>query len=940
MNRRKKATHSSTDDASSKKQKISIRDKTKSKVVKSKQKLNVLNKNGASELKISKVQNKNFSTNAAKGGAKRGRKPKGAKNNKCEKNTKVQNKSTVSDSEQVPAKRPKGRPRLNPKDNAINGKPEKKPKASARLLAVNGPSTNGIPKGRRRSASSKPSSKMANLSSAKCAIKGEKKVKQQKTVTSKTQLKMSSSPVRTESRSISMDSTGTTSKSSINKASDSKKANNKNSTTIKRKSSTTCNSKTKDLKKPARKRKQTTGLSIKSILSKKRGPRVASLNASAMVKLLCESDRDSSSVNSNSRSSDTSTTQSKKTSKSPSKSSNSPKPSSSNSKNTTKPRGRPSELNSSNSTKQTNQKKKKSIKEEKPKPKNSKKRKKKIKRKHNLVDKTVEIFDTRRFKRMASLNASAMMAATYLPESRPVKSNAVEVLPQSQCLLNNETTSNVSDTIEQVVRQWSTVQHIEISPGSNSNTDQVGKTTVQTTVKHVKMRGDGTVVETISTQFEQQSIIPQSSNGSRKHLPKAKTKAPRTKASKGAVSAVTQVASTQSSAFTPCASTSNSYLGSCSIESIAMLSSQPSSTFSSSSSSSLSVQNFHHQNSLSDSNGLANRRRMKEKTPTNQDGKKKSRSIIRKYEVKTIETRMESTTVNDSSVHNSMLSNSVIFSNTNQANSLINSAGYISRLPEQSHLTCSMYPSPMAPFQVVPTAPSLVQQSPESLTPYINLAPFNAPLLHYQPFSNTLSPLHSFSSPISVPFLQLASAAPPYSYGLLNQRTSPMSMSSLFGLSYLGPHGNAGLYQPANPVFNILPPPSGIIHRPVAYHAQSGQAVTSTINSNTPNFINNSVFASSNGMASGPTNIFHCSPSIASIRHINLPVPTVPYSPPVLSTAVQSVPLTPNVSSKGSLQASSTYSNTATVHDPSATNLKSIHCDEATNPTQTVTFNS
>ncbi|XP_075681357.1 uncharacterized protein LOC113797865 [Dermatophagoides pteronyssinus] len=139
----------------------------------------------------------------------------------------------------------------------------------------------------------------------------------------------------------------------------------------------------------------------------------------------------------------------------------------------------------------------------------------KKKKKKKTIDPDIEIIDTRRNKRMASLNASAMMAATFSPEKerRLVLASAKPLLKSSSSdphhNNNHQTSSNPNSP-----HLWSTTTH-----HSSTVEEHIEMTTVKTTVK---LRHDNTtVVETTTTtqqRIEQQkNLLNQSSNKKRKN---------------------------------------------------------------------------------------------------------------------------------------------------------------------------------------------------------------------------------------------------------------------------------------------------------------------------------------------------------------------------------------------------------------------------------------
>ncbi|XP_075588053.1 uncharacterized protein LOC124493410 [Dermatophagoides farinae] len=140
---------------------------------------------------------------------------------------------------------------------------------------------------------------------------------------------------------------------------------------------------------------------------------------------------------------------------------------------------------------------------------NKKKKKKSIKL---SIDPDVEIIDTRRNKRMANLNASAMMAATFSPEKerRLVLASAKPLLKSSTSDPHHQPSSSSTTNPQQI---WSTTHH------SSMVEEHIEMTTVKTTVK---LRHDNTtVVETTTTTQQrieqQQNLLNQSSDKKRKN---------------------------------------------------------------------------------------------------------------------------------------------------------------------------------------------------------------------------------------------------------------------------------------------------------------------------------------------------------------------------------------------------------------------------------------
>lgn len=613
------------------------------------------------------------------------------------------------------------------------------------------------------------------------------------------------------------------------------------------------------------------------VLSKRRH-RVASLNASAKVKLLCENDRDSTTVknSSNVEAGSNSVTNTKNNAKSVKKASTTNDKRSNN-----VPKKSQSELDKSNR-----------ISHSKPTAPKRRVNRKKIKRKHNSIDSDVEIIDTRRCKRMASLNASAMMAATYLPETRNEKSLVPANKPQPPRLL--DPLSNVTNTIDEVVRQWSsTVEHFERSVDIG---EQQCKTTVKTTVKHVKLSGNNTVVETISTQYEQQNIIPEpsSSQSHSKRRPQKKT----LQISDDNVNNSNQFSSS-TSAFTPC---SSSTVHSTSIESIL---SQRQNSFTTSS---FNVKNFDSQSNIKDNVfAKTQNKRTKKSKPSSEsssshsNGKSKPRSFIRKYEVKTIQTRLESSSVNTTVAHHN--SNNFVFNNNSASSSFVNLSASVPSAQANNgpHMPYSL-PNTM-PFQFIPVAPNQHSHQTHAVPfvdhppiNYINLTNINAPIYHYQPMTNSY-PTALNSGTNVVPFLQLCNPTQ-YSYNVAEQRSN----HPLVGLSY-STNNNTTLYQTPNPVFNLFPPSqdsSGctFIHRPVSCHPQSGSIPP--INSST-SYLNNSIFASppvfGNLNATNNSNIFQyplVRPQVSTVRQVNVPFgqSTLLFQSPINSTNTTATPLT------------------------------------------------
>lgn len=950
MNKKKKVDAHSNEDASSKKAKLTSSNKNKSKVVKSKaqskgspakKRTNALvNKKSSKGNSTSKVPSKG--ANVPKSVPKRAKKLQKVKTSAVVKEIPVPPKSTNVNGE-IPAKRSVGRPRIRPLEATMSKgkvKPEKLLNASSKLssnVASNsGHGTDGrsVLKPKKTSGSSKkatspPSTKKIATKSVKVTLKGITAKRSSVTGTSSEMKSTADSSIsQTSSRKP---------KSGV--ASSQKKAT-KNESKPRAVSSTTCNLKSTE---KAAKPKKALGRKSKAILIKTRGRREASLNAIAKVKVLCESDRDSSSgqcapqpapkpppqlPSGRDDSSERKQQKTKQSTKPDSKSTNRKQKKKAKRTNVTTSKSSKSVTKSQSSSGA----KKEGIKGQQAKKADTKakngkltkvlksatknqKNKKKVKRKRSIVDRTVEIIDTRRCKRMASLNATAMMAATYLPEARFVRSLDLAPPPalspeltQPQCL---DTSSNVAETIDQVVRQWSTVQQhtIEISPGT-SVTGNAGqrKTTVTTTVKHVKMRGSGgTVVETISTEVEQRNVRPEPAAARKTHKRKSQTKP----SSKSAESRPPQMApAVPSSTFTSTSRPANPYLNPDSIESLALLSPQAPSTFATSSS--VSVQNY-QTNSISTAAASGVQQTSKEKhsrkrtkkpatRPTDSEEATNSSSIT--YQVKRIETRVESTVNEPTSGNNSVLANRVILSGNAPASSVVNFNGtplngFFPRPQQSQPLPYNLY-NQAAPFSLMQSGSALAphgvsnlesrnsfEQSPSvaSALNCINLSPFHAPLLQYQPFAGTFSslPPSGFASPISVPFLQFSNHMQPFSsypYDLMNQRVNPLAVSSLLGLSYLAPNFNGGLYPPPSPIINIVPSPPSVIHRPVAYHAQAGH-VSAAPSASLSGLVNSSVMGSSsvysNSTIPMPTsNLFQCSSirpsSMGNVPpHFNLP---------------------------------------------------------------------
>ncbi|KAJ6220034.1 hypothetical protein RDWZM_005846 [Blomia tropicalis] len=738
-------------------------------------------------------------------------------------------------------------------------------------------------------------------------------------------------------------------------------------------------------RKVAAKRKRKLSSSTKAILNTKLGSRVASLNASAKVKLLFESDRDSSSSwnnvhshvsadknatsNHNQQGSSSANVSKQKKHQSDdhtipssvSKSSSSKNETVSKKLTSTKSQNTktkiPHKLSGPNSNSSIPKSKDNKLKKSLPITKRKKKKRTKRKNIRSLVDSDVEIIDTKKCKRMASLNASAILAASYMPETR--------IVPKSSSIESDEPIfvgssqpndgSTISDTIDQVVRQWkSTVEH---RFENSMNNDQNCKTTVMTTVKHVKLRGNGAMVETISTHEYEQNIVPQSVSNDTNHSivninnnhQRSTNKKQRKQVLLNRMSMPQPRRSNSPSAFSPCPSTS-SYMDSNSLDSIVLIPSQsndlsPISTNHrghNSEMSTIATSTHHHLHNATSQN---NRNKRKDRQASGHSNN--SRSVIQKYELKTIETRVESST-NPSSGHNghNILPNG-IFANNNSS-SLINleNAGFLQR-SNQSMMYNLFHPQ--APFQLFhPGSCSSTNQGASSQTSYssdtssaaaaaaaaaalnyINVSPFNSPILHYQPIAGTLSSLNptNFASPIPVPFLQFANtnqAFPTNPYGLIGSR-AVNHVSPLFGLSYINQNGTHGLYQTPSPqpqqqqpssVISVLTPnntgSSGCpLVRPVPYHAQPGSSYLSTSNS-ANNLINGALFASPSQIFSNlppqTSNIFHCSTTIrphpiATLRPINLTVPPIPCTQPtVLISTNGKVNSTPTNTSLNSTQ--------------------------------------
>ncbi|KAI2808593.1 TRAFAC class myosin-kinesin ATPase super [Blomia tropicalis] len=633
-------------------------------------------------------------------------------------------------------------------------------------------------------------------------------------------------------------------------------------------------------RKVAAKRKRKLSSSTKAILNTKLGSRVASLNASAKVKLLFESDRDSSSSwnnvhshvsadknatsNHNQQGSSSANVSKQKKHQSDdhtipssvSKSSSSKNETVSKKLTSTKSQNTktkiPHKLSGPNSNSSIPKSKDNKLKKSLPITKRKKKKRTKRKNIRSLVDSDVEIIDTKKCKRMASLNASAILAASYMPETR--------IVPKSSSIESDEPIfvgssqpndgSTISDTIDQVVRQWkSTVEH---RFENSMNNDQNCKTTVMTTVKHVKLRGNGAMVETISTHEYEQNIVPQSVSNDTNHSivninnnhQRSTNKKQRKQVLLNRMSMPQPRRSNSPSAFSPCPSTS-SYMDSNSLDSIVLIPSQsndlsPISTNHrghNSEMSTIATSTHHHLHNATSQN---NRNKRKDRQASGHSNN--SRSVIQKYELKTIETRVESST-NPSSGHNghNILPNG-IFANNNSS-SLINLEN--------------------AAF---PTNP----------------------------------------------------------YGLIGSR-AVNHVSPLFGLSYINQNGTHGLYQTPSPqpqqqqpssVISVLTPnntgSSGCpLVRPVPYHAQPGSSYLSTSNS-ANNLINGALFASPSQIFSNlppqTSNIFHCSTTIrphpiATLRPINLTVPPIPCTQPtVLISTNGKVNSTPTNTSLNSTQ--------------------------------------
>lgn len=561
----------------------------------------------------------------------------------------------------------------------------------------------------------------------------------------------------------------------------------------------------------------------------KRGHRVASLNAIAKVKLICENDRDN--VNSTS-------TDKVESSSSASESSRSPK---SKKKVCT-------ELVKFVPSKTKHEEKKKT------------KRKKMKRRRRISIDSDVELIDTKRCKRMASLNASAMMAATYLPETR------LERRITSPPVRRMDPLSSVCDTIDDVVRQWS-VEHIERSV-------DMSKTTVKTTVKHVKLSGNNTVVETISTEYEQQNIT-QSSPKKQSKGSKQKTQ-PSTQDANG----LNQFSSSPS-AFTPCSS-----VHSTSLETI-MSQQQSHHHHPFTSTNPFNVNSFTTNSTGSESARKKSRRKTPETTSFTQSKNKNPRSFIRKYEVKTIQTRLESVnqSADTASAHNTNLSNRFIF--TNPAPSSI-----LGFNPNHAPLPMS-YNLPA--FQFIPIAPTLANPSTasapaaaapsfisgESANPVNCISLANTTPIYYQPISNSYS-MPNVSS-IPVPFFQLANPPlAPYSY--MEHRPAAPSNPFLYNLSPNPPPPTSTLYQSSNPVINFLPQdPSTctFIHRPVACHPPPSGQNNTTTNLPPVNPMGTTTQANQGSSLGNSGGLFHY-PLLRPPQMTPVRVPFAPYPQPTL----------------------------------------------------------
>lgn len=693
-------------------------------------------------------------------------------------------------SEQSIAKRPKGRPRLNSSaDDDANHDPAKSTKkgASAKVAKVIKPKVEQA----RQVETTK--SKMSSTKRTNAdQVKQTKKVKSQPnkvqspskptTPKNKPEAAKKAAAVKSSAKSVPVKKDDKVSKSPA------KPKQVKSNSRIK----------PKPQRKPVKKRIKKRTLSN----------RVASLNAQAMNRLLVEIDRPSTSTPG--KAGDSTDENSSSSSQSLVVSKNKLPASSKSNKSVTKNNRKTSSPPSKTASKNKVVKKKMTKKEL---------RKQRLKR-LDLGDN--QVFDTRRNKRMASLNASAMMAATFLPEERNDRC-LVPVIEQPLAQ-PSYFESTIMETIDHVVRQYSTstMEHIEISPSSSSSSNSTKTTTVKTTVKHVKMHNaDSTVVQTISTQYQHENIVPTS--------PASKSN----RRSKSKKSSSSQMAASSASAFTLCTSPSTD---------LAVMQSNTM-PFSPNTQSSFAFE----QNSqfVNNNNTGTSTQTLSKKSSRNKknDSQGNSTSIIRrKFQVETIETRMQNSPVVSSSSAPSA-SNNVIMAQNNPF-SHFNGLNPItvpgSLMPNNQIMSYGFYPSPFASFQLVGNqlhqSPQVSNNLPvyESVPPlnYVNFSSLSTPFLQYQPLQQPTSSYPPAS--MSVPYVNLSQPAPSsmFQYDARSQvpvaaptslSNQPTPTNSLFGLSYVNPVHHRT--ESNHSVINLLPQSvinsTPLVHRPVAYHAQT-----------------------------------------------------------------------------------------------------------------------
>lgn len=198
----------------------------------------------------------------------------------------------------------------------------------------------------------------------------------------------------------------------------------------------------------------------------KRGPRVASLNAMFKVHLLYETSRSRKGFDEDISSQSDTTTHQQLSQKSPPSHPKTKSPPKSKPRATEKHKQKP--YAKKESTKEHKKPIKKCIKQEKVEKKTKKRElpvepkncQSKSVKKRKLVDNDVEIIDTRICKRMASLNASAILAASYLPEKVFKRSRSIE------------SSRSIASTVEMIqeTKISSSISRVEVPTASTIHT--------------------------------------------------------------------------------------------------------------------------------------------------------------------------------------------------------------------------------------------------------------------------------------------------------------------------------------------------------------------------------------------------------------------------------------------------------------------------------------